>query len=50
MSSLQEWINAALLVADAEGMANEEIMPSAHSPLMDKVYELVGEGGGDAAD
>jgi hypothetical protein len=28
MNSLQEWINAALRVADAEGMANEEVIPT----------------------
>jgi hypothetical protein len=28
MSNLQEWINAALLVAEAEGMANSEVIPT----------------------
>jgi len=28
MNSLQKWINAALIVADAEGMANEEVIPT----------------------
>jgi hypothetical protein len=28
MSTLQEWINAALRVADAEEMANEEVIPT----------------------
>jgi hypothetical protein len=28
MSSLQVWINAALLVAEAEGMANAEVIPT----------------------
>jgi hypothetical protein len=28
MSSLKKWISAALLVAEAEGMANEEVIPT----------------------
>jgi hypothetical protein len=36
MSNLQEWINAALLVAEAEGMANSEVIPTWPADCVDR--------------